>query len=99
MTIIALNSEEFEFSYYSRNTYFNNSEISSNASISGLKGNDIANTLTALAQDTITTIQIKKDNVVIYSLDNISAKIQSFEESYDGYNFNVNLNINFNNLE
>ena len=96
MSTVILNSNEFEFSYYNRNTYFNETGLSSTATISGLKGTNVADTLTSLAEDTISLIQIKKDNNIIYSLEDINAKIQSFDESYDGNNFNVNLNINFN---
>lgn len=96
MTTMILNSIEFEFAFYNRNTYFSGANITSTANINQIKGDNIAEKLTALAQETITSLKIKKDNEIIYSLENLNAQIQSFDESFDGEVFNVNLNINFN---
>lgn len=98
MAKIILNDEEFSFQGYNRNTYFNEDSMNSNAYISTLRGPNLASRLQALAESTITSISIKKeDETVIYSLTNISAKINSIDESYNGDDaINTNLNIQFN---
>ena len=62
-----------------------------------IKGENALASITALAEETITSIKIKKDNEIIYELSNLDAQIQSSDESYDGNYVNINIQINFNN--
>ena len=97
MAKIILNNEEFDFSGYNRSIYFSDENMTSNGYISNLRGTNVANRLSDLAQETITSITIKKDNDVIYELDNIDAKINTMDESYNGDDAVItNVNIQFN---
>lgn len=99
MAKIILNDEEFAFSGYSRTTYFNADEtISSSGYIGDLRGNNLATRISALAQEPITFLSIEKDDgTEIYTLNNINAKINSMDESYNGTDMIMtNLNLQFN---
>ena len=96
MAKIILNNEEFDFQGYNRNTYFNNENLSSNAYISGLNGENLNARLVALAQTTIGSLIIKNDDKVIYSLENIHAKVMNIDENFNGTDMiNINLNLQF----
>ena len=97
MAKIILNNEEFDFSGYNRSIYFSDENMTSNGYISNLRGTNVTNRLSDLAQETITSITIKKDNDVIYELDDIDAKINTMDESYNGDDAVItNVNIQFN---
>lgn len=98
MAKIILNNEEFNFLGYNRNTYFTGDSMSSTAYITTMSGDNLNSKLQSLAQDSIESIVIKmEDNTIIYSLDNINAKINSIDESYNGVDaVNTNLNLQFN---
>lgn len=95
MNIIKLNNTEFQLQSYSRNTYFNEGGITSNASCN-IKTPD-TDDLMALGEETITSIQIKVDNNVIYELENITAKVDNINEYFDGQNMNFSINFMFSN--
>lgn len=98
MSTITLNNEEFNFTSYNRNTYFSADSMSSSGYIGGLEGANLATRLQALAQTSITSITIKKeDETVIYSLQDIDAHITNIDESYNGIDMVItNLNLQFN---
>jgi hypothetical protein len=99
MAKIILNNEEFVFTNYNRNTYFNEEEITSNGYINGISGENARSRLDALGQETITSIAIKNNyDITIYSLENIEANVTNIDESYaDGQdNITISLNIKFN---
>lgn len=98
MAKIILNNEEFNFLGYNRNTYFTGDSMNSTAYITTMSGDNLNSKLQSLAQNSIESIVIKmEDNTVIYSLNNIDAKINSIDESYNGIDaVNTNLNIQFN---
>lgn len=95
-TIILNNSLEFEFSDYIRNTYFNNDGITSEGYINNIKGNNISVQLYELSEETITSIQIKKDNEIIYTLPNINANLTNINEGYNGERVYINIALRFN---
>ena len=97
MAKIILNSTEFNFDGYSRNTYFSENSINSTAYINNLRCPDLANVLNALSEEPITSIEIEVDDEPIYTLSNINAHVNSMEESFNGVDrVNVNLNLQFN---
>ena len=94
MTTIKFNNTEFEVEAYSRNTYFNGETIASSGSCT-LKTNDIAE-LNTLMETTITFIQIKYDDTVIYTLEDIDAKIDSINEYLTGDRISITISMTFN---
>lgn len=102
MAKIILNNEEFNFDGYTRNTFFgtdaiNKEFITSNAYITGLKGENLITRLNALSSTSITSLQIVVAGEVIYTLSDITARFTSMDESFNGIDtINVNLNIQFN---
>ena len=98
MAKIIINDIEFDFTGYSRSTYFSEDSINSNGYVGGLNAEGLNEKLEALAQTSITSISIKRDDdTVIYSIENLDAKIISIEESYNGMDsMNTNINLQFN---
>ena len=102
MAKIILNNEEFNFDGYTRNTFFgadaaNEESLTSNAYITGLKGENLITRLNALSYTPITSLQIVVGREVIYALSDITARFTSMDESFNGNDaMNVNLNIKFN---
>lgn len=97
MAKIILNSTEFDFDGYNRNTYFSDDSINSTAYISNLRCQDLANVLTTLTEEPITSIEIEVDDEPIYTLSNINARVSSMDESFNGVDkVNTNLNLQFN---
>ena len=95
MNTIKFNDAEFRIENYSKNTYLSDGHVTSNANCSVI-ADDIA-VLNALMQDTITSIQIKYNDDVIYTLQNISAHIDSISEYLNMDRMNVNVNLTFDN--
>lgn len=94
MAKIKLNDTQFNLLGYSKNTYFNQESISSNATCNvSLADIDVLN---ELAEDTITSIQIyNNENTLIYNLDNINARIESLNEYLNGDRIDINVNLIF----
>ena len=95
MNTIKFNNTEFQIESYSKNTYLNGEQINSSANCSIIV-NDIA-VLNALMQDTITSIQIKYNDNVIYTLQNISAHIDNINEYLNVDRMNISVNLTFDN--
>lgn len=93
MNTIKFNNLELEVESYNKNTYLNDGNITSTGYCAVLT-NDIA-ALNELMTETITDIEIKHDGNIIYSLDNLSARIDTISESLSGDRININLNIAF----
>lgn len=86
MAKIILNNEEFNFSDYSRNIQFDNGVPKGSGQIGYLTGADVSERLIPFGNTTITSIIIKKDdNTIIYSLEDIEAKITSIDEVFNGF--------------
>ena len=94
MNVIKFNNTSFEVESYNKNTYFNGETVNSNANCT-IKANDMT-VVNALAEETITSIEIRHDGEVIYTLSNINAKIESINEYLSGDRMNVSINLTFN---
>lgn len=95
MNVIKLNNLEVEVESYNKNTYLNDGVVMSTAYCT-LKTNDTT-ALNAMMLETITSIEIKHDGTVIYSLGNLNARIDSITESLTEDRVVVNLNLAFSN--
>lgn len=95
VTMILNNTLEFEFNDYSRNTYFGGESVTSEGYINGIKSPNASSELDDYADEPITSIKIKKDDEVIYNLTDISAKVVSINEGYNGNNVYVNVTLRF----
>lgn len=97
MATITLNSQEFIFTDYSRTVNFGGEHISDSAYINNISGLDVSTRLRALGEDTITSLVIKYNDEVIYSLTNLNAQIISITEGYSGgETVTTGINIRFN---
>ena len=94
MNIIKFNNTEFELESYNRNTYFNGETISSSAGCGIIAAN--ITEIDALAESTITSLQIYHDNELIYDLQNIDAHVSSVSEYLNTDRINITINIEFN---
>ncbi len=94
-TMIFNDTLEFEFNDYSRNTYFNGSSITSEGQINGILGANISTELDDFANVPITSIQIKKEDEIVYSLQDINATLASINEGYNGSNVYTNITLHF----
>lgn len=97
-TIILNGEEEFTFSDYSRYINFEMQTISDTATINNIQGENVGSRLYELAQGTITSLQIKNNDRIIYTLDNLNGTITNLYEGYGGNSDSVtaNLNLKFN---
>lgn len=96
-TIILNGEEEFTFTDYSRYINFEGETTTDTASISNMNGANASARLYALAQDPITSLQIKNNDNVIYTLDNLNGSITNIYEGYTGGDsVTANLNLKFN---
>lgn len=93
MTVITLNNTEFEVESYSKNTYFTGESIMSNANCTVRVTNVSA--LNDLIEEPITSIQIEYENEVIYTLDNINARIDNVNEYLSGDHISTIINMTF----
>lgn len=96
MNKIKFNTTEFEIESYNKTTNFSPEGISSNAYCS-IYTNDI-NAVNALAENTISTIQIYSDQNLIYNLQDANAKIDSINEYLTGNRMGININLTFSNI-
>ena len=94
MNVIKLNNKEFEVESYTKNTNFTGDTITSNGYCS-FKNVNIED-LNELAETTITTIEILHDNVSIYKIENLNAKISDINESLGEDRMFININFIFN---
>ena len=95
MNTIKFNNTEFQVESYSKSTYLSDGHVASNANCSVIV--DDITVLNALMQDTITSIQIKYNDDVIYNLQNINAHIDNISEYLNTNRMNVNVNLIFDN--
>lgn len=95
MNTIKFNDTEFQVESYSKNTYVSDGHVTSNANCA-IVVSDIA-VLNTLMQDTITSIQIKYNDDVIYHLQDISAHIDNVSEYLNVDRMNISVNLTFDN--
>ena len=95
-TIIFNGDLEFEFNEYSRNTYFNGESINSDGYVNNIKGANVGAELSTFGNEPITSLQIKKDDEIIYNLPNIDANLTSINEGYNGERMYTNIALHFN---
>ena len=93
MNKIKFNNVELTLVGYSRTTYFNGENISSNGSCNVIT--DDITELNELAQDTITSLQIYSDNELIYNLQDINAKIDNINEYLDEDHISISISLTF----
>lgn len=93
MNTIKLNNSEFEITGFNRNTYFQDGTVSSTA-ICDIRLSDIS-VLQALAAVTITSLQIKHNNDIIYNLADISARITNIGEYLNTDCINTTIGLTF----
>ena len=93
MNTIKFNNTTLELGNYGRSTYFNGTEIESNANCDVVT-NDI-NALFTLAEAPITTIQIYHDDNLVYNLQEINCVIASISEFFNGESMNISLSLKF----
>jgi len=97
MYTIFLNETFFTINNFSRNTYFqDDGTFTSNGYFNLNNTNDVVASLHALAQDSITSLVIKRGENTIYDAGEIDAKIQSIDENLNMDEVNINVNIKFN---
>ena len=94
MNTIKLNNTTYEVLSFNRNTYFGGEEITSTASCQ-IKTTDISS-VHALAQTTISTLQIYHDNTLIYNLTGVNGKLNSMDEYLMNDQINITINLNLN---
>ena len=95
MKTLILNNEEFEITSFNKYTSIQRDSIRSNASINMADNSDY-NRLYAMGEDIITSLVIKNGETTIYSLSNISAKIDSMNEIMEDDIIRLVINIDFN---
>ena len=96
MNTISLNSIDFNLNSFSRNTYLKEpSDIQSIAYIN-ISSPYNPNDLMTLTQNPITSLIIKHDDEVIYTLSDLNAQIISMDENFNTDKINVNINLQFN---
>ena len=95
LNTIKFNNAIFQVESYNRNTYFNGTSISSNASCTIITDN-IAS-LNNVAQTTITTLQIYHEETLIYDLQNIQAHIDNINEYLNDDSISIAVNLTFDN--
>ena len=93
MTTLKLNNTEFELAAFTRNTSFYENSIVSTASCD-IKVSD-TDLLEALTDIQITSLQIKYNDEVIYTLNDISAHLNSIGEYLNTDHISANLNLTF----
>lgn len=91
--LLVLNGEEFGLKQYNRTTNFTDGTISSTAYA---VLSETSAKLEEIGATTITNLQIKRDDNVIYSLNNINAQITNIYENLYQEGIEINLTINFN---
>lgn len=96
VTIKLNNDNELEYTIinYNRNITLENGALQSTGYVHIINKN--LDDLTLLLDTTITSIQLKIDNEVALNLQNISAKVNSINESLSGDRIIINVNMEFN---
>ena len=92
-TIIFNGTATFGVESFNKNTSFEGETVTSSG-YANLIVTDMDD-LTAVAQDTITSIQIKHDNDVIYNSSNLTARISVINEYLNMDRMSVSVNFNF----
>ena len=95
MTKIVINNNEFDVLSFNRNTYVNEDQVFSNASIIFAANDTPVSNLHALVGNSITSLKLKKNDEIIYDAGEINATITSLNESLMGDEININANIEF----
>ena len=95
MNTIKFNNTELQVESYNRNTYFSGDTINSNASC--VIKTDDATALNALAQTTITALQIYHNDTLIYDLQDIEAHIDNINEYLNNDTMTISVNLTFDN--
>jgi len=93
-TIVFNGDASFGVESYNKNTTFDGATVNSSGYAS-LITTDIAS-LTAVAQETITSIQILHDGDSIYNLTNLNARITNINEYLSDNRISVNISFVFN---
>ena len=93
MFTIILNNTTFTADNYYRTMSFVEDHFQGSININAIKSNNTTADIEALAPTKITSITLKKENEVVYTLTDINASIQSYDESFGGDRININLNI------
>lgn len=95
MNTIKFNNTEFELDSYNKNTYFSmDGNINSNASCNISTSN--ITELNALAESSITSLQIFHNEELIYDLQNIDAHIDNINEYLNNDRMSISINMTFN---
>lgn len=95
MNTIKFNQAEFQVDSYNRSTYFSGNTMNSTASCT-IVTSDIAS-LNAVAQTSITLLQIYHNETLIYDLQNIQAHIDNINEYLNGESISISINLTFDN--
>lgn len=95
MKTLILNNEEFEITSFNKYTSIQRDSVRSNATINMASNTDY-DRLYAMGDDTITSLVIKNGEKTIYSLSNISARIESMNEIMEDDDVRLVVNIDFN---
>lgn len=93
MTKIKLNNSEYQIESYNRTTNISDNNITSTAYLNLSSGEAV--NLNSLLGTTINSIEIDVDDVKIYELTNINAKVDSVNEYLSGNRMSYNVNITF----
>lgn len=92
-TIVFNNEASFGIESFNKTTNFEGNAMTSTGYAS-LITSDLDD-LTAVAQDTITSIKILHDDEVIYNSTGLTAKITTINEYLSSDRMNININFNF----
>ena len=95
MITLTLNQMTFNLNSFSRTTYFDGENISSNGYINVANEGTAVADLHNLAETDITSFVIKKDNTTIYDTGTIDAHFSSIEESLNNEDIYLSANIKF----
>lgn len=93
MNTIKLNDLELEVTSYSKLISFNDNMMSSSASCQVITTNNEA--IIDLAKETITSIQIKHNDEVIYNSSDINARIANVNEYLNTARIDINITLAF----
>lgn len=93
MTKIKLNNSEYQIESYNRTTNISDNNITSTAYLNLSSGEAV--NLNSLLGTTINSIEIDVDDIKIYELTNINAKVDSVNEYLSGNRMSYNVNITF----
>ena len=95
MNKIYLDDNEYNVTGFSRYTQMNGDQINSYADVQFADVTDYS-ALSALVGQTITSIRIKSNDITIYNLNNILAKVSRINENMYNDKMNISAQILFN---